>query len=100
MIDFSKLLSPEARRELEQEKAQRAKLRAMTADEFRDLAIHVYHNCDRPRDSRGQPMEKLHCYDSALFWFYVPEMMARVYGRPLPEKCPVCGHHIEWETER
>jgi len=92
MVDFRKLLSPEARQRLDWHEENKQAAALMTDQALLVDLIHAYHNMEiRGRFEKGRP-----CYDDTLVLVYLPELIRRQLDGKLPTKCPLCGRHIDW----
>jgi hypothetical protein len=98
MVDFNKLLTPEERSQMERQHAEVQQLAECDALALVAEAIHTYHNSGPPRFSDGRrirPGENV--YDAALHFTIVPELLRRLALGALPQQCPMCGHHVDWQ---
>lgn len=73
MIDFRKLLTPEARDRLDKHKGQVARFGAMSDQELQERAQYFLDNCATPKWRPGDPV-----YDAVVWHVILPELIRRL----------------------
>lgn len=82
MVDFRKLLSPEALASLDRRKAKEREVCAVDNVVLAEMLELYYKNSSPPRYSDGTPMEWDGCYDAVLYHVLIPEVIKRLKRSP------------------
>jgi len=82
VVDFRKLLSPEARASLDRRKVKEREVAAVDDAALVEMLETYYKNSSPPRYSDGTSMEWDGSYDAVLYHVLIPEVIKRLKRSP------------------